>query len=470
MAVCSSTSGWTSQDVEIKRYPRGTSGAPLRPDASYWRPSSPHAPIKLVSGDATEPFHLVTDTRVREVFESYHRYGKSDGDRTCPFSPEGLRTRFVAVLGHHSPITCYQSESKVLRQIIQDYFCPDRLDKLEVRWENECRHHVGEWGKQREIWLCREAIRLATFLTVRNVLGIRENCARISEGLSDFFSPFPTAISTQPDSSLPSRCLSGRVKRCLDRVHSFLRNLPSLIRKIVMALFIVPFRLRPMIRRVIGAQLKAPDPEGLSFARFLQSRGCTPEQMEDCFLTILMAGHETLGYLLAFTLDEYSRNAKLQARARNAADPRAFQQRVICEALRKYPTGMAVRRARHDLQVSWPGGSHRIYQGEQIVLSPLEAGRDASLWKDPESFDVDRLGIDRLPTRPFGSGRHSCVGKEAAFRQAAVALRVILERVELTPLESCPELLVEGCLKPVRDFKMCINPQLSPQPASFRRL
>ncbi|TSC32382.1 cytochrome P450 [Corallococcus sp. Z5C101001] len=66
-----------------------------------------------------------------------------------------------------------------------------------------------------------------------------------------------------------------------------------------------------------------------------------------------------------------------------------------------------------------------IPEGARVALMIGSACRDGERFKDPDTFDMDREGVNNMP---FGHGIHFCLGAPLARLEARVGLEVLLSR------------------------------------------
>ncbi|RYZ47064.1 MAG: cytochrome P450 [Myxococcaceae bacterium] len=66
-----------------------------------------------------------------------------------------------------------------------------------------------------------------------------------------------------------------------------------------------------------------------------------------------------------------------------------------------------------------------IPEGARVALMVGSACRDGERFKDPDTFDMDREGVNNFP---FGHGIHFCLGAPLARLEARVGLEVLLSR------------------------------------------
>ena len=105
-----------------------------------------------------------------------------------------------------------------------------------------------------------------------------------------------------------------------------------------------------------------------------------------------------------------------------------YQHGVICEA--------------HDYAFS---------KGEWVFVLLLATQRDPAWGPDAEEFNPDRFAPDanrgRAPElfKPFGTGIRSCIGRQFALHEMALALATLVQRFDIEP-EPDYELAVEETL------------------------
>lgn len=175
----------------------------------------------------------------------------------------------------------------------------------------------------------------------------------------------------------------------------------------------------------------------------------TRRQVMDELKTHLLAGHETTGCGLAWTLYELAAHpeAAEQVRAELSVlgdrDPVAedlprlpYLGQVVDEALRLHPPiPMFPREAVRDVEV----GGYRIPAGSTLFVSPFTMHYDPRYWTnhlnfDPSRFAADRPGPARYTYLPFGGGQRRCIGAPLAEIEIRLAVAMLARRFRLTPL------------------------------------
>ncbi|MDF3289618.1 cytochrome P450 [Streptomyces silvisoli] len=181
--------------------------------------------------------------------------------------------------------------------------------------------------------------------------------------------------------------------------------------------------------------------------------GLSDEQVHDELVTMLVAGTETTASALSWACYLLSRDGDAQRRFQRELDEAlgrrdvhqvshetlrelAFQQRVIAETLRLYPsTWMLARRPNSPVEL----GGYRIPAGSTVLFSVYALQRDPELFASPERFDPDRWlpksspGIPRDAYIPFDSGVRGCAGEQFARAEMAAFLSVIFSRCSVRP-------------------------------------
>ena len=142
------------------------------------------------------------------------------------------------------------------------------------------------------------------------------------------------------------------------------------------------------------------------------------ELMSFLFL-LVVAGLETTVQLVSHCVRMLMEHPHLIQRLRE--NP-AQLPRFVEEVLRFEPSvhGL-VRVTTKETQV----GGVVIPEGARVALMVGSACRDGERFKDPDTFDMDREGVNNFP---FGHGIHFCLGAPLARLEARVGLEVLLSR------------------------------------------
>ncbi|XP_056159666.1 carotene epsilon-monooxygenase, chloroplastic isoform X2 [Syzygium oleosum] len=179
-------------------------------------------------------------------------------------------------------------------------------------------------------------------------------------------------------------------------------------------------------------------------------------QLRDDLLSMLVAGHETTGSVLTWTLYLLSKDDSSLKKAQEEVD-RVLQGRpptyegikklkfltcCINESLRLYPhPPVLIRRA---MVSDVLPGNYKVDPGQDIMISVYNIHHSPQVWERAEEFVPERFYTEGpLPNEtntdfrfiPFSGGPRKCVGDQFAMLEAIVALAIFLERMnfELIP-------------------------------------
>ncbi|KAL9318952.1 hypothetical protein ACSQ67_015469 [Phaseolus vulgaris] len=185
-------------------------------------------------------------------------------------------------------------------------------------------------------------------------------------------------------------------------------------------------------------------------------------QLRDDLLSLLVAGHETTGSVLTWTLYLLSKDSSSLAKAQEEVDRvlqgrrpayediknLKFLTRCIIESLRLYPhPPVLIRRAQVPDELP---GSYKVNAGQDIMISVYNIHRSSEVWDRAEEFMPERFDLDGpvpnetntdfrfallLQFIPFSGGPRKCVGDQFALMEAIVALAIFIQHMnfELVP-------------------------------------
>lgn len=202
-----------------------------------------------------------------------------------------------------------------------------------------------------------------------------------------------------------------------------------------------------------GEYLNKGDPSVLRFLIAAREE-VDSTQLRDDLLSMLVAGHETTGSALTWTLYLLVNNPETMAKAQaevdrvlGDADTPTMQQygelkyiaRCVAESMRLYPhPPVLLRRAL--VADTLPGG-FEVPQGQDVMISVYNIHHSPQVWENPEAFMPERFPLDQpMPNEqntdyryvPFSGGPRKCVGDQFALMEAVVALAVILKRFDFS--------------------------------------
>ncbi|KAK4272807.1 hypothetical protein QN277_021312 [Acacia crassicarpa] len=179
-------------------------------------------------------------------------------------------------------------------------------------------------------------------------------------------------------------------------------------------------------------------------------------QLRDDLLSLLVAGHETTGSVLTWTLYLLSKDSSSLAKAQEEVDrvlqgrrpayedikDLKFLTRCIIESLRLYPHPPVLLR-RAQVPDVLPG-NYKVDSGQDIMISVYNIHHSSEVWERAEEFLPERFDLDGpVPNEtntdfrfiPFSGGPRKCVGDQFALLEATVALAIFLQHMnfELVP-------------------------------------
>ncbi|KAK9921088.1 hypothetical protein M0R45_029617 [Rubus argutus] len=201
--------------------------------------------------------------------------------------------------------------------------------------------------------------------------------------------------------------------------------------------------------------LNEADPSILRF--LLASREeVSSVQLRDDLLSMLVAGHETTGSVLTWTLYLLSKDTHSLVKAREEVDmvlqgrrpsyddikDLKFLTRCIMESLRLFPhPPVLIRRAQ---VADVLPGNYKVNPGQDIMISVYNIHRSSEVWEKAEEFSPERFDMEGpVPNEtntdfrfiPFSGGPRKCVGDQFALLEAIIALAIFIQHLnfELVP-------------------------------------
>ncbi len=208
-----------------------------------------------------------------------------------------------------------------------------------------------------------------------------------------------------------------------------------------------------LIDRIIDAREASPPAPGsprdlfdmLATARDPETgQGFDRSMLRDEVATMILAGHETTGIALFWSLFIAARRPDWQSElaaealgadlspegAADAIDKLPRLRAHIDETLRLYPPAFLITREAKDADTI---ASHRIGAGTIVSIAPFVLHRHTRFWRDPDRFDPSRFLPGATPPSryaymPFGAGPRICIGARFALTEAVVVLARLLAR------------------------------------------
>lgn len=179
----------------------------------------------------------------------------------------------------------------------------------------------------------------------------------------------------------------------------------------------------------------------LILARRKDGTGFTDDELHDELLTMLLAGHETTGTALAWTVDLLLHHPESLARLRAelATGDESFLEAVLNESMRLRPVVATSQRV---LTEPMEIGGHTLEPRTTVLTAIWLIHRRPDLYPDPFAFRPERF-LDTRPGTytwvPFGGGVRRCIGSNFAPMEMKVVLKKILSEVKLEPARAALE-------------------------------
>ncbi|MEO6081960.1 MAG: cytochrome P450 [Umezawaea sp.] len=192
--------------------------------------------------------------------------------------------------------------------------------------------------------------------------------------------------------------------------------------------------------------------------------------------TLFLAGHETTGCSIVWTLHALSQHPEVRRRLEaelaevlggrtptvdDLADLPYLKQ-VVQESLRLYPVVWSYPR---DAVADDTVGGYHIPAGSSVLLSSYVTQHDRSLWENPEAFDPQRFcpahhteGRPKYAYYPFGGGARKCIGFEAGLMEVQLVVATVAQRVRMDLVPGRPTgLWPKASLRPVPNVLMAAS-------------
>jgi cytochrome P450 len=154
----------------------------------------------------------------------------------------------------------------------------------------------------------------------------------------------------------------------------------------------------------------------------------TRDELVAMVANLIVGGHDTTASQLGCTLLALLRRPDAVERLR--ADP-SLAPSAAQESIRFEPSIPAIPRTVLETVVV---GDVEIPPGSLVFLVTAAANRQASIWEDPDVFDVARFTDPKAPKLlSFGAGPHYCLGAALARLTVEETVRAVTEGPRLEP-------------------------------------
>jgi cytochrome P450 len=159
------------------------------------------------------------------------------------------------------------------------------------------------------------------------------------------------------------------------------------------------------------------------------------EDVRDTLMSLILAGHETTGSELAWTVQLLAHNpAAMQRLVRELDRDDNYVDAVIHEVLRHRPVFLfTIPRA---VATPYEVGGRVYHPPVQLVGCIHLMQHDGGAYVQPEAFRPERF-LDEVPEAdawmPWGGGRRRCPGRHLALLEMRTVLRALFERLTIEP-------------------------------------
>lgn len=190
-------------------------------------------------------------------------------------------------------------------------------------------------------------------------------------------------------------------------------------------------------------------------ARYDDGTAMTDEEVRDQLITLVVAGHETTGTSLAWSIEWLARLPEVRDRLTaeidalgDAPSPEAvaaapYLDAFCNEALRVHPIVPDVSR---EVVRPFTLGAWTLPTGAAIAVGTTMLHSDPTLYPEPGRFHPERW-LDKKPSpfeyTPFGGGARRCLGAAFAIYEMKIALATIVRALTFSPAR-------ERATRPVR--------------------
>ncbi|MFJ2811902.1 cytochrome P450 [Streptomyces sp. NPDC087294] len=323
------------------------------------------------------------------------------------------------------------------RPALQPAFQRSRIERYAEVMTESAAEVAGSWSEGDEIDLYQQMHRLTTLVISRTLISAEvagPAAASIAESVPDIMSGVYWRMVV-PGRWFPK--LPIPVNRRYEEVDARVRKV---VNEVVDTYRADGVDRGDLMSMVVAGCANEPDPH---------------KAVYDQVVTFLTAGLESVASSLVYTLRLLDRHPEITARVLaeieealgdgEGGELRApgygdmaklkFTQNVLTEALRLFPPAWIVSRVA-TTDVNWEEG--HIPEGAGVFFSPYIAHRDPEVFPDPEAFDPDRWGPDRVTTLQrqsyfsLGAGRRKCIGDVYGTVESTIALVTVLSRWKLT--------------------------------------
>ncbi len=183
----------------------------------------------------------------------------------------------------------------------------------------------------------------------------------------------------------------------------------------------------------------------------------TEEQILDEIVILFIAGHETTGNALTWTLYLLAQNPDVLQRLREETSSNSIEETVanpylnavLQESMRLYPPAWISDRVALEDDAY---GEYTFPAGTIVGLFYFGLHRSSKHWEYPQAFRPERFLSAKEGNKvffPFGSGPRLCIGNNFAMAEMALFVKSFVESFNLAPTASQPVMKALVTLRPV---------------------
>ncbi len=322
------------------------------------------------------------------------------------------------------------------RQLIQPAFHYNRIQSYATHMVSAAERLMSEWGSSQEVEIEEAMMKVALNIVNKTLFDANVTDASAHQ-VHEAMRIFQDIVGNEVKS--PSM-LPGWIPTAHSR---------SRLKALGM--------LDDIILNIINERRRSGEDRGdllsmLLLSRYEDGSPMPDQQVRDEALTLFVAGHETTGTALTWTLYLLSQHPEIEHRLHNELDTvlgnhsptledlsrLPFTEMVIKESMRLYPPAwMTSRMATEDTTI----GDYAVKKGTMVFVSPYVTHHDPRWWDSPDEFNPERFAADwedtvpRYAYFPFGGGPRVCIGNTFAMMEARLVMATLIRafQFELVP-------------------------------------
>ncbi|PSP77733.1 cytochrome P450 [Halobacteriales archaeon QS_1_68_20] len=312
------------------------------------------------------------------------------------------------------------------REYMQPMFRPERVQTYAEMMTGFGERKIDEWESGETYELKRQMKELTLQITIKALFGIdlKYDDSGLGYAIEDLFAKFEPSKMVFPY-WVPTPT-NIRLKRAKKRLENSLDD---------------------MIERRRAADDLGED----LLSRLIDANAgdmMTDREMKDEMINMVLAGHETTGLVLTYTLYLLSEHPEIRRELVEEVDEVVgdetpttehleemdYLEQVLNESMRLYsPTHTIAREPLEDVEFD----GYTIPEGSYVALSAYVVHHDDRWYDDPFQFKPERWTDDledELPGCayvPFGAGPRRCIGDHFGWMEARLLLVQLLQNVQV---------------------------------------